>query len=240
MAKRRGKVVSPVRRYLYPRTQHPDNIYRNLVDQYGKHASRMIDIGCGHEAPVLDAVKSDSCLKVGIDLDPVLRSDKAPAVKFVRADCSKIPFGDNTFNLAISRSVLEHLTDPESVFSEVQRILAPKGLFLFLTPNRWDYVSIASTLIPNNLHPSIVRRLTGRHEEDTFPTQYRANSALKLKSIAKANGFEVLRLELLRAHPHYLQFSSITYLSGVVFEQIIQRHFKTVRPWLLGLFRKLN
>ena len=200
----------------------------------------MIDIGCGHEAPILNAVKIDTCLKVGIDLNPVLRSDKAPAVKLVRADCSKIPFADNTFDLAISRSVLEHLTDPDTVFHEVQRILAPKGIFIFITPNRWDYVSIASTLIPNKLHPIIVRRLTGRNEEDTFPTQYKANSTLKLKSIANSSGFEVIRLDSLREHPHYLQFSSISYLSGVAFEQIIQRHFKSMRPWLLGMFKKLD
>ena len=44
-----------------------------------------------------------------------------------------IPKGSSTFDLVIALSVLEHVEDVKTVFSEVMRILKPQGVFYFDT-----------------------------------------------------------------------------------------------------------
>ena len=136
------------------------------------------------------------------------------------------------------RSVLEHLKHPEIVFSEVRRVLTSEGRMLFLTPNWWDYVSLGSSLIPNRLHPRLVKLMTGRLENNTFPTFYQANTTLRLRFLANQAGLEVVSLETLREHPHYLQFNSLAYSLGLVYEQLLQRRVKQLRPWILGVLRR--
>ncbi|MCG8653456.1 MAG: hypothetical protein MI861_26695, partial [Pirellulales bacterium] len=82
-------------------------------------------------------------------------------------------------------------------------------------------------------HPIIVKTLTGRDEEDTFPTFYRANSRGRIVRLASAAGFEVTSLTMLREHPHYLQFNSLAYAMGVAYEQSVERIVHAVRPWIL-------
>lgn len=47
-----------------------------------------------------------------------------------------LPFEDNTFDLAIAMSVMEHVDDPMRVFREVHRVLKPGGGFWFFTGSR--------------------------------------------------------------------------------------------------------
>ena len=58
----------------------------------------------------------------------------APSVQFVRGDCHAMPFQDGRFDLVMCRSVLEHLEDPQAVFCEVARVLAPGAILCFLRP----------------------------------------------------------------------------------------------------------
>ena len=95
----------------------------------------------------------------------------------VRAAGESLPFGDASFDLVASAWVLEHLDNPGLVFSEIARVLRPRGRFVFLTPNAWNYNAWMIRAVPNRLHQTFTRRLYGRGEGDTYPVRYRANSA---------------------------------------------------------------
>ena len=218
-----------VRSRLYPGDTHPFQHYSREVNRYAVTAERILDVGCGHTAPDLEAIDT-TCCKVGVDLDPHLRPSAAPSVEFVRATSETLPFAEGTFDLVICKSVLEHLDTPESAFREIGRVLRRGGHAVLLTPNRWDYVSMLSTLVPNRLHPWVVRMTTGRAEEDTFPTRYRANTAKRIRGLAQDTGLDVVSLTYRREHPHYLKFSTPTYLAGVVIEQTVQRPIPALRP----------
>jgi SAM-dependent methyltransferase len=130
------------------------------------------------------------------------------------------------------------LEEPIVAFREISRVLKPGGHFVALTPNRWDYVSLGASLVPNRWHPWLVKRMTGRRENDTFPTHYRANTKSRLNQLARAASLEVVSLELTREHPHYLQFHSLAYAMGLMYEQTVQRGIGQLRPWILGTFRR--
>jgi SAM-dependent methyltransferase len=224
---------------LYSGSRSPAQTFFETASHHARSATSILDIGCGHDAPVLLSLPvSAQARVVGVDLVEQFTVPVESRVRLLRADAGRLPFVDHTFDLIISRSVFEHLEQPELVFLEIRRLLAPGGSFILLTPNRWDYVSLAASLIPNRWHPALVGWMTGRDERDTFPTRYRANTVGRLRALARAAGLNVVELKRLREHPHYLQFSAAAYLLGVSYEQTVQRGVPALRPWILGKFQR--
>jgi SAM-dependent methyltransferase len=173
--------------------------------------------------------------RFGVDLVDTLQP--GPGIHGVRATVEELPFSERYFDVVYCQSLVEHVQRPDLMFKEVARVLRPGGLFLLLTPNRWDYVSLAASLVPNDYHPALVKSLTGRPEQDTFPTLYRANTTSRLRRLAEENSFSIRRLDLCRQHPHYLQSNGLLYVAGVAFEQCVQRPIPWLRPWILGMFQ---
>lgn len=48
-----------------------------------------------------------------------------------------LPFAENSFDAVINTASIEYLTDPLAVFSEVERVLVPGGIFVIAFSNRW-------------------------------------------------------------------------------------------------------
>lgn len=234
----RRTLVTRMKRRFYGRLERPEQTYCRIIEQESRHAKTILDLGCGYTAPDLARIPTTSCLKFGVDLVEDLRPDTAPGVTFLRSDVGSLPFAQDGFDLVISKSVIEHLVNPIIVWAEVARVLRPGGRFVFLTPNWFDYVSLFASLIPNRWHPRIVRLLTGRDEADTFPTCYRANTTRRIAGLCRQSGMMIDRLDLLRAHPHYLKRTSMTYVAGIAYEQTVQRLIKQSRPWILGVCHK--
>lgn len=78
--------------------------------------------------------------------------------------------------------MLEHIERPEEVIPELIRILKPGGRFLAITPNKYGYVAVGATLVPNSLHAAVLKLVQPEKEaEDTFPTVYRLNTRRDLE-----------------------------------------------------------
>jgi SAM-dependent methyltransferase len=112
----------------------------------------------------------------GCDPDPVVLTnptlDSADVIKIGEPQ----PYGDEQFDLIVSRYVFEHVANPEWAAAELLRVLKPGGWICAVTPNKWGYVALASRLVPNWLHSRALARIQpGRLEEDVFPTAYRLN-----------------------------------------------------------------
>lgn len=220
-------VVSPRRRFL-------DHISRCLPG-----AKRVLDLGCGFKAPILNGLKT-SAEKFGVDMVDHFEPPAGARLHLSRADGAALPFANASFDVVFCRAVLEHVEHPERVFAEVGRVLRPGGHFVFMTPNYYDIVSLASAAIPNRWHGKIVKRLTGRDERDTYPTYYRANTRRDIARLAAANSLKVIELKANREHPHYFQMSLLTYLFGLAYEQSVQRCIPALRPWLVGDLQRIG
>ena len=77
------------------------------------------------------AVEIDTYLFEQLNIRSVLQGKKLFEVKHSSIYDTELP--DNSFDFAIARLVLEHLTEPEKAIAEVRRILKPGGTFVVVS-----------------------------------------------------------------------------------------------------------
>lgn len=115
-----------------------------------------------------------------------------------------------------------------SIFFRNPPCLKNGGFLCIRTPNRWSYITLAATLIPNKHHAKVTSIVQeGRQEEDVFPTVYKCNSTGKLKNIMKKHGFNCIAYGY-EAEPSYLAFSKIAYFFGVLHQRFAPGFLKHV------------
>ena len=208
-----------------------------IRDNLALGMSTALDAGCGIDAP-LTRKFGDQVRTIGIDLCRGLPKDLA----VVTGDLSRLPFPDESFSLIFSRSVFEHLPEPQLVMHEFHRVLRPNGACVILTPNRFDYSSIVAALTPQWFHDWFVRKVYVSAAYDTFPTVYRANTPGFFRCLTDRNReWNIKRLSGVRHYPANLAFSRILFRFGVLYDWLIARaQLTALQPSLLVVLEKTN
>ena len=188
------------RRWLPP---GPDahTTYLHLAREHCPPGGRVADLGCGGE-DYLACLEDVAAEIVGLDARPTPGRYR----RYLEADLErKLPLEEGSVDLAACKFVLEHLEDPGRFMRLVREALSPGGKLLILTANVLYYPYAAnlalSRLLPQETRMRLVRRLSGRGEEDVFPVRYRCNTPRALRSALRAGGYEVMYL---RTFPDYL------------------------------------
>lgn len=215
-----------------------DSLYRDLIRKNLVSGQRILDAGCGRYLRFCREL-SDTAHVTGIDLETVLETDNRSQPFGVRGDLAHLPFPAGHFDMIISRSVVEHLEDPEKVFREFARVLRPGGRAVIITPNKYDYVSVIASLTPYWMHRRLVSRIFQVPEDDVFPTLYRANTLSAIRRAFAAAGFVPRELDTINHYPAYLMFSPVLFRLGVLYERITSLNlFRSLRGSILGVFEK--
>lgn len=215
---------------LYPDTPQRDPVVRfvELVGRYVNADARVLDIGAGAGERNPYAFRGRCREMIGVDLDPRV-ADNPLLDRGLVADAASLPLPDASVDVAFSIYVLEHVDDPERFVGEVHRVLAPGGVFLAITPNRFHYVPLIASLTPTRFHQWF-NRLRGREATDTFPTRYRMNSRGRLAALFGPPRFTVEHLELVEVQPNYLLGTLPSFLAGAAYERLVN-----ASPLLAGL-----
>ena len=200
----------------------------NRVNSLLESSFVVLDVGCGrgeyHEDPVplrrnLRVLKGKVIKVIGIDVDQSAQENPfLDEFRLIQDD--SWPVENNSINLIVCDNVLEHVANPDRFFLEIRRVLRNGGYLCIRTPNRWSYIALAATLIPNKYHSKVVTSVVQdrRKKEDVFPTLYRCNSIRKLKNMIQKNGLECVVYGH-EAEPSYLSFSKIAYFFGVMHQR---------------------
>ena len=104
-----------------------------------KPGNEAVDFGCG--TAMYSGIMKDSGLKVTavdfcLDMLELAKEKRGNAIDYVNSDCSKLPFKDNAFDLAISFGMITIMTDPDPFFSELARVTKPGSLIMIMTLNK--------------------------------------------------------------------------------------------------------
>lgn len=119
-----------------------------LIDKFGVYLSsqniisvvrknrpkRIIDIGCGYNASILQQLKRFSKDLTGVDIKINSEIEGIQKIeKNIQEDLSFLE--SSSVDLIILNSVLEHLSRPEKILKEIYRVLDAKGMLILNVPN---------------------------------------------------------------------------------------------------------
>jgi len=96
---------------------------------------KVLDVGCGMGNYTSIFTQHNNNNVTGLDLQNVV-VDKYNNFTFVQGDATKMPFADNTFDLAVSFDVIEHVPKDIRMIEESFRVLKKSGHLYFGTPNK--------------------------------------------------------------------------------------------------------
>lgn len=103
-----------------------------------EHA-RVLDVGasvgrftiaCNHLGYVCEGVEPN---KISIFKAKEISKQLNIPIPIKEGDAESIPYDDNSFDVVIASSVIEHVLDVEKSFDEMYRVLKPGGIFWFST-----------------------------------------------------------------------------------------------------------
>jgi SAM-dependent methyltransferase len=218
--------------------EHPYRAFERKVDSLIGPNDTLLDAGCGRTAPVLSKYRGKAKRLIGVEV--VEFPSPLDGIELLNCDLARMPLADRSVDVVMSRSVMEHIVDPASVYAEIARVLRPGGSFVFLTGNFWDYAAVITNLIPNRFHPWIVARTQGRAEIDVFPTAYKTNTRASVDKWSRGAGFEVISYDYLGQYPAYFMFNGLLFLIATGYEKVISRFdaLRFLRGWILVVLNK--
>jgi ubiquinone/menaquinone biosynthesis C-methylase UbiE len=102
-----------------------------------RSASRILDCGCGPGSVTIGLAQwAPDGETVGVDLGAeqldaaraLARNRGVNNLTFRHGDIFDLPFGDSSFDVVFSQTVLCHIPEPEKALAEIKRVLCPGGL----------------------------------------------------------------------------------------------------------------
>lgn len=99
--------------------------------------SSVLEIGCG-DGSFMEVLQQEfECKIIGLDIaNRALSIAKQKGLRVRKWDIEKpFPFPKNSFDLIISRQVIEHIYDPDSMLDNVGKVLKKEGTLFLTTPN---------------------------------------------------------------------------------------------------------
>jgi len=124
----------------YSVTAYPQKLCDYLTNKYLGNfhkGANLLDIGCGRGNYLVGFSRCEFSVS-GVDK----RMDSTEIAKtFHVQECDlehePLPFNEGTFDIVFSKSVIEHMLNPDHILSEIYRVLSPEGMALILTP-AWE------------------------------------------------------------------------------------------------------
>lgn len=107
---------------------------KEAVQEAKKYAKgKLVDIGCGR-MPYRKELEPLVDLYIGVDHPEVSKRYISDIKPEVLADAKKLPFKNDSFDIALLIQVLEHVDAPDKVIKEAARVLRPGGVLILSVP----------------------------------------------------------------------------------------------------------
>ncbi len=208
--------------FSVPGTPNLAEQWVDLVRGYTSKGARVLEIGGGPVDWTTGIVRDSAREIVGLDVDEVVRTNRLLDHAIVY-DGREFPLPNAHFNVAISRWVNEHLTDPQLHFKEVQRVLVHGGVYIFRTVNLYHYKTIVARLTPHWLQVPLVRWLAHMPagEHDPHPTCYQANARRRILALCARTGLAPVFFRVSESYPSYGMAPSALFHIFMRYERLV-------------------
>jgi len=241
------KFYEATRDLIIPGLRNSQFAYLEVLKKYVREDCRWLDLGCGHqllpewlpdaEADTLE-LKNRAKIVAGIDYDlPSLRKHTGLGCK-VRGDLNALPFRDGAFDLLTANMVVEHIEDPVVTLSEINRVLAPGGFFIFHTPNLNNYQIIVAYFTPEMIKKKLIKFLENREEEDIFPTFYNLNKTKTIRRVSEEKGFTVHEIKMHNSSPKTIMLGPVIIGELLLLRALSLKPLANLRSNIIAVLQK--
>lgn len=107
---------------------------------------RVLDVASGEGyGSALLSERAATVVGVDISIDAVRHAHRQYVTEmrsnlgYLCASCSNIPLPEASFDIIVSFETIEHMAEHPAFMQEVDRLLAPGGMFIISSPNRVEY-----------------------------------------------------------------------------------------------------
>lgn len=108
--------------------------FDTLIKHHGYDVKKVLDVGC--RVGVLSKFLMDLGYDTtGVEVVPEFVKDgKSNGINIYEGDARSLLFRDNAFDAVFCRDMIEHVPDPDKVFSECIRVVRPGGVVFLVGP----------------------------------------------------------------------------------------------------------
>lgn len=159
-------------------------------------SARVLDVGCGRgigrQLQLQQEIREAAGEFWGIEPDTSVLPVDGLFDSFQHALMETAELPENSFDLAYSSMVMEHVADPDAFLASLHRCLKPLGVYLFITPNAMSFVPRVTKLCHTcGIDEFMVRLVHGSQqvEEYHYPVQFKFNTPRQINSFAERKGF---------------------------------------------------
>lgn len=129
--------------YGHPRfVQHLDDnaieVVKGTHGRFLKDGMSVLDLMSSWTSHLPDGIRLEALTGIGMNASELKKNSLLTDYRVLDLNKAQpLPFADASFDAAICTVSVEYLNDPIKVFSEVRRVLRPKGIFIVTVSNRW-------------------------------------------------------------------------------------------------------
>jgi SAM-dependent methyltransferase len=212
------------------------------------HAHRLLEVGGGRD-PLF---KADELKALGLEMTvndisqtelDVLPDSYHKACFDVAGDISTVAHLRDSFDLAFSRMVFEHVADGQRAWSNLYQLLAPGGVALAFVPTLYAFPFVVNKLLPDDLAAKIVKLLYPNRTDDedpVFPARYSWTyaSERKMKPMLQDIGYREVVILPFYGHGYFERFPVLREIHAQ-FTALARKHdWRTVASYAYIAARK--
>ena len=202
----------------------------------------IVDVGAGFNLPaVRSGAMSEEHILIGMDiLESSLRKNRDVDCAVLADACKPWPYADNSLDLVISRSVVEHLPDNHAFTDEMYRALKPGGRCIHVLPGKNAPFSVLNRLLPNSWTKQLIKWVFPEESNELgFVAYYDHCSAPALQKLFEQKGFHIEELRLRYYQSAYFGIVFPLYFLSALYDWCVWKiGIKTLASQILIVARK--
>ncbi len=124
--------------YKEAKTDYPNKFCKHIIETFNiPMGAKMLDIGCG-DGTFTKEFENLGLNAYGLDISDSASKKLGKNFKLWNLQQQDYPYEKESFDFIFSKSVVEHLREPDILLDEAYRLLKPGGLFICMTPS-WKH-----------------------------------------------------------------------------------------------------
>ncbi|MFO8061571.1 MAG: methyltransferase domain-containing protein [bacterium] len=162
--------------------------YSGFVQSLSLKDSTVLDTGTGNE---LHYSADDKHSLIMTDFDFRSLQDNDYRAYRIVSDISSIPLKNSTVDCCTSCFVMEHLSHPEKVIDEINRVTKRGGITVILFASRNALFSLLARILPAKVKDFLLLVLRDNQHKHGYRTYYRYCDMSQMSSLLEKKGFNV-------------------------------------------------